>query len=91
MGQFSFPCRYNYSGHLRCALVHVAEQEFSVDDVFDKDGQRKEKIRGAEKLREKQEKKMETDAAKCETLIVRAAAPSPAVPPTLLTNPGGST
>lgn len=62
-----------------------------MEDVFDKDGQRKEKIHGAEKLREKQEKKMETDAAKCETLIVRAAAPSPAVPPTLLTNPGGST
>lgn len=54
---------------------------------------KEKKKRGAEKLREKQ--KMETDAAKCETLmetlIVRAAAPPPAVPPTLLTNPGGST
>lgn len=50
---------------------------------------KEKKKRGAEKLREKQ--KMETDAAKCETLIVRAAALSPAVPPTLLTNPGGST
>lgn len=43
----------------------------------------KEKKSGTEKLREKQKKKIETDAAKCvklrETLAVRAAAPSPAV------------
>lgn len=71
MGQFSFPCQYTYSGHLLCALVHVAEQSLVWKMCLIKMDKEKKK-RGAEKLREKQ--KMETDAAKCETLIVRAAA-----------------